>query len=128
MKKSLFIALFAVFASCTAFAQTKTNLYNDKGTQIAIVTKNFSTTLTCAKTGQLFNGTVLLGTWMQSGSAVGDIPFVLSIGKNEVVNRNVGLMVYIGTYNEVTGACKLNRLAADANNGIAGTCTITVNK
>lgn len=128
MRKSLFIALFAIFASCTAFGQTKTNLYNDKGTQIAIVTKNFSTTLTCAKTFELFNGTVLLGTWMQASTGTGDTPFVLSVGKNGIVNRNVDLMVYTGTYNIETGACKLIRLGADANNGIAGTCTITVNK
>jgi phosphate-selective porin len=128
MKKSLFIALFAIFASCTAFAQTKTKLYNEKGTQITIVTKNWTDTYTCEKTGQFSYKGQPAGTWLDNYVGTGDTPFYIAQKKNEIIDRSRNLIVYIGSYNVETGACKVTRISDDASNGLTGTCTITVKK
>jgi hypothetical protein len=128
MKKSLFIAFFAIFASCAAFAQTRTNLSNDKGTEITIVTKNWTDTYTCEKTGQFTYKGQPAGTWLQCGTGTGETPFWIAQGRNEIIDRRRDLIVYTGSYNVETGVCKVTRISHDASNGLTGTCTITVKK
>jgi hypothetical protein len=127
MKKSLFIAFFAIIASSAAFAQAKVNLYNVKGTKIELASSNGSTQVLYAlSTGELqFSDKSKAGTWMQNGTGAADTDFVLAWGKNEVVNRNVNLDMWTGSYNSTTGKGTAKRFSASAQMGTTAKVTIT---
>jgi hypothetical protein len=128
MKKSLFIAFFAIFASFTAFGQAKVNMYNVKGTKIEIASSNGSTQVLYAMPNfeLQFSDRSKAGTWMQNGTGAENTPFVLAWGKNEVVNRNVNLDMWTGSYSSTTGKGTAVRFSASAQMGTTGVVTITV--
>lgn len=127
MKKSLFLAFFAMFVSCAAFAQNKINLYNVKGTKVELASSNGSTQVLYAMPGGVlqFVDRRVAGTWMQNGTGAADTDFVLAWGKNEVVDRNVNLDMWTGSYNSATGKGTAKRFSASAQMGTTATVTIT---
>ncbi len=127
MKKSLFLAFFAMFISCAAFAQNKINLYNAKGTKVELASSNGSTQVLYAMPGGVlqFVDRRVAGTWMQNGTGAADTDFVLAWGKNEVVDRNVNLDMWTGSYNSATGKGTAKRFSASAQMGTTATVTIT---
>lgn len=127
-RKAIFagaIASIALVAGTAAVAQTaRTNMYNKNGVQFGITTANFTNTYELGSDFSVkYNGQVV-GTWLQYSDGVNS-QFFVAIGKNEAAGGRNGMIVYTGDYVVSTGACTLQRISADANGGITGTCTIT---
>ncbi len=121
------LASVALIGGTAALAQTtRTNMYNKNGVQFGITTANFTNTYELSGDFTIkYNGRVV-GTWLQHSDGV-NAQFFLALGANEASGGRNNMIVYTGDYVVSTGACTFQRISADANSGVTGTCTITPN-